>query len=83
MKMENRNPTQAQRIVDYLERHGKITQIDALADLGIMRLASRISELNEQGYKITGKMAKVANRYGEICKVKVYHMEGKPDVDCY
>ena len=33
--------TQAQRVLDYIDEFGSITQLDALKDLGVMRLASR------------------------------------------
>lgn len=72
--MENSNPTQAQRVLDYIEEFGSITQYEALQDLGIMRLASRISELKKQGYHITGRMVTVKNRFGEDCRVKQYSM---------
>lgn len=70
----NSNHTQNERILRYLETHGSITQLEALAELGVMRLASRISDLKRQGYEIDGKMAKVQNRYGEICRVKQYRL---------
>ena len=47
-KVEHK-PTQNQRILDYIERFGSITQLDALKDLGVMRLASRISDLRRLG----------------------------------
>lgn len=68
----NSNPTQIQRIIDYMYEHGGITQFDALNELGVMRLASRISELRRNGYSISSKMVKVKNRYGETCRVKQY-----------
>ena len=68
----NSNPTQAQRIIGYIENHGSITQLEALKDLGVFRLASRISELRKNGYKIESQMVKVENRYGETCRVKRY-----------
>ena len=43
------NLTQNQRILDYLDSHGSITQLEALNELGIMRLASRISDLRKRG----------------------------------
>ena len=46
--------TQNQRILNYLKEFGSITQLEALKDLGIMRLASRISELRAMGTKIVG-----------------------------
>jgi len=34
--MSNSRPTQAQRVLDYIEQFGSITQYEALKDLGIM-----------------------------------------------
>ena len=68
----NSNPTQCIRIIDYMKRFGSITQYQALADLGVMRLASRISELRKQGYNIKGEMIEVKNRFDEVCNVKRY-----------
>ncbi len=68
----NSNLTQNQRLLDYLDAHGSVTQLEALNKLGIMRLASRVSDLKRRGYKIDGKMDTVTNRYGEKCRVKRY-----------
>lgn len=38
---------QTDRVKDYLEKFGSITQWEALRDLGIMRLASRMSDLKQ------------------------------------
>ena len=72
----NSNPTQAQRVLAYIEEHGSITQKEALIDLGVMRLASRVSELKKKGYDITGEMVKVENRFGDSCRIKKYSMGG-------
>lgn len=72
----NSNPTQSERILDYMNEHGGITQYEALEKLGVMRLASRISDLRRNGYVISSKMVKVKNRYGETCRVKRYSMKG-------
>lgn len=69
----NKRPTQAQRIIQYLKDFGSITQRDAINDLGCMRLASRISELKSNGYNIARRMIKVKNRYGESCSVAEYY----------
>lgn len=68
-------PTQNQRILDYMAEFGSITQIDALKDLGVMRLASRISDLRSLGYPIESTVEAVKNRYGEKCHIKRYRME--------
>lgn len=77
--MENSNPTQNERILDYIREFGSITQLEALKDLGVMRLASRISDMRKQGYPIKSKVERVKNRYGETCRVKRYYMGS--DVD--
>lgn len=74
------NLTQNQRLLDYLDIHGSVTQIEALNKLGIMRLASRVSDLRKKGYQIDGKMDIVTNRYGEKCRVKRYSL-GRERVD--
>lgn len=77
--MENSRPTQAQRVLDYMKDFGSITQIEALRDIGVMRLASRISELRKQGIAIVSKTEAVNNRYGEKCHIKRYMVEGATD----
>lgn len=69
--------TQAERILTYINEFGSITQIEALTDLGVMRLASRISDLKRQGYPITSNVEAVKNRYGEKCYIKRYSMKVK------
>lgn len=65
-------PTQNDRIIDYIKRFGSITQLEALQDLGVMRLASRISDLRKLGYPIIGEQEVVKNRFGEDCHIKRY-----------
>ena len=63
---------QTDRVLAYIREFGSITQLEALRDLGVFRLASRVSDLKRQGYAITGKMEAVNNRYGEKCYIKRY-----------
>lgn len=74
--MQHSKPTQNRRILDYMTEVGSITQLDALRELGVMRLASRISDLRRQGYIISSSTDKVKNRYGEECRIKRYRLEG-------
>jgi hypothetical protein len=67
--------TQAERILSYIEEFGSITQLDALRDLGVMRLASRISDLKRMGYPIQSDTEAVKNRYGESCYIKRYSLQ--------
>ena len=67
-------PTQNERILKYIADFGSITQLEALSDLGVMRLASRISDLRSLGYPIISEQATVQNRYGEKCHIRRYRM---------
>lgn len=73
MKLNN-NPTQCERVLRYLEDFGEIDSLQAIRDLGIMRLASRISEMRSRGIKIGDRVAKGKNRYGEPVFWKVYFL---------
>ena len=64
--------TQTERVLAYIREFGSITQLEALQDLGVMRLASRVSDLRKQGYPIVGTVEPVKNRYGETCHIKRY-----------
>ena len=77
MSKVDHKPTQNQRIIDYINEFGSITQIQALSDLGVMRLASRISDLKKLGYPVESEMITVKNRYGEECRVKSYRLRGE------
>jgi hypothetical protein len=66
--------TQNQRVIDYINRFGSITQLEALRDLGVMRLASRVSDLRTSGFEIKKEMITVKNRFDEECRVARYSM---------
>lgn len=71
--MDNSKQNQCVRILAYFDKKGSITAIEALRELGIFRLASRINELrNKHGYDIRDEWVKVVNRYGEECRIKRY-----------
>ena len=71
----NERQTQCQEILAALERGREITQLDALRDFGVMRLASRISDLRGQGHPIAKRMKKVTARNGRVCSVAAYRIE--------
>ena len=45
--------TQTQRILDYIREFGSITAIDAVRDLGVMRLAARVSDLKKRAMTLS------------------------------
>lgn len=67
-------PTQNERIIDYMTEFGGITQLEALRDLGCMRLASRISDLRRKGHIIVSERVAVKNRFGEVSYIKRYRL---------
>lgn len=64
--------TQTQRVLDYIREFGSITAIEAVRDLGVMRLAARISDLKKDGVDIISEQQAVRNRFGETCYVARY-----------
>ena len=69
-----RKATQAQRVLDYMDQFGSITQFEALRDLGVMRLASRISDLKKKVYPIKSEVVAVKNRFDEDCYISRYSL---------
>ncbi len=72
--MSNSRPTQCDRLIDYLQKHGTITQKEASDRLGITRLTSRVCELKKKGYEFETDRIKVRNRFGESCSVARYRL---------
>lgn len=56
--------TQHELILQYMDDFGSITPMEAFIDLGITKLATRVSEMIRDGYDITKKREKSKNRYG-------------------
>ncbi len=66
--------TQCQRVVQYMQDFGSIAQKEAIEDLGVYRLASRITDLRKKGYHINVKMESGKNRYGEPTRYARYSL---------
>lgn len=64
--------TQCEKILEFMERHGRITQMEALDYCGCARLASRIWDLKDAGYNIEKEMVKVRCRDGSFAYVAAY-----------
>lgn len=65
---------QCERIIEYIEQNGSITQLDALREFGCMRLASRISDLKKAGFPIITETDTAKNRYGETVNFARYRL---------
>jgi hypothetical protein len=66
--------TQCEKVLAYMKQFGSITQLEALSDIGCMRLASRISDLRQQGYPIGRRTKTGKNRYGDSVSFAEYYL---------
>ena len=67
--------TQCMKIVKYMNDFGSITPVQAMQDLGVMRLAARISDLEEEGWNIEHERESGKNRYGEKVSYARYRLK--------
>lgn len=67
--------TQHEDILTFLRTKGTITPWTAFDELGITKLATRISELKRAGYNIKSEMVTVKARNGRTTKVCRYWLE--------
>ena len=72
--MENRNPTQVDYILMYMNQFGSITTYEAFTELGITRLGARISEMRKNGHNIIGEIERRKNRFGKSVTFMRYRL---------
>ncbi len=71
-------PTQAERLLAYLEENPSIGPLMAWRKLGIYRLADAAYRLRKDGHPIATDYERVPNQFGEQCRIAVYSL-AKPD----
>lgn len=74
--------TQCERILRHMEDYGSISSLEAVNEYGIMRLASRISDLKRMGVPISKETVKGKNRYGEATSYARYSLDSGGGVQC-
>lgn len=67
--------TQCEKILRHMEDYGSITSLEAMNEYGIMRLASRISDIKHLGIPIQKEMVSGKNRYGESTSYARYSLK--------
>ena len=67
--------TQCERIMRHMRDYGSITSREAMEEYGIMRLASRITDLRAQGVNIVKETERGRNRYGEKISYARYKLK--------
>lgn len=56
---------QHERIRKYMDKHGSISPMEAILELGITKLATRMSEMIRNGEKVIKRTETGVNRYGD------------------
>ena len=67
--------TQCMKILKYMHDFGSITPIEAMKDLGVMRLGARIYDLEAEGFEIIHERESGKNRYGEKTSYARYRLK--------
>lgn len=71
---------QREQILDYLKRFETITPMQAYSDLGITKLATRISEMRRRdGVEFNIEMIKGKNRFGRPMRYAKYSLKEEKD----
>lgn len=63
--MASKRPTQAQRIIEYMDQNGSITRLDSSCKLFIFELSSRIISLERKGWVFHKQRESIKNSFGE------------------
>ena len=63
------------KIIDYMNNHGSITQFEAASMIGCYRLSARIFDLKERGYAIKKIMVVKKNEEGNTVQFAKYMFE--------
>lgn len=67
--------TQCSRILEFIKVHGSINPKQAEESLGVMRLASRVSDLRQMGHLIGKRTVTAKNRFGETTHYAEYFIQ--------
>lgn len=67
--------SQTEKVLDYMERHGSITQREAYEAFGCFRLGARIADLKDMGVVIERMIEEGVNRYGEKTRYARYWLK--------
>ena len=70
---------QYERIMMYMKDFGSISPMEAFNDLGITKLATRISEMRADGMEFDQRMESAKNRYGDKVRYMRYFLKGEMD----
>ena len=66
--------SQCDMIVEYMKKHGSITQLEAYVEIGCVRLPSRIHDLKRRGHEINREIVRVKKRDGGFAPIAKYSL---------
>lgn len=66
--------SQRQLILNYLHDFGSISPMEAFRDLGITKLATRVSEMKKDGMMFKQELVSSKNRYGKTVQYMKYSL---------
>lgn len=67
--------TQHDMILDYIERFGSISPMEAFSDLGITKLSTRVSEMSRSGIAFNKQTETSKNRMGKPTSYMRYSLK--------
>jgi hypothetical protein len=68
--------TQPHRLLCALQEGRAVDPLAAWRDMGIYRLADTVFQLRGMGWPVITDQVEVKNRFGEVCRVASYRLEG-------
>ena len=68
--------TQRELIIEYIKEYGSISPLEAFSDLGITKLATRISEMIKDGVAVNKVEETRQNRFGKPVTYMRYSLKG-------
>lgn len=71
-KKRERLTPQCRRVLEFVDMNGSINPMQALTEIGVMRLAARIDDLEWMGWHFDHTPTKGVNRYGEKTRYMTY-----------
>lgn len=66
---------QNEMVLSYMKQFGSITPLDAMQDLGCMRLSARIKNLRDAGHPIGRRWRTCTNRFGNTVRFAEYFIQ--------
>lgn len=64
--------SQCEKVLNYIDKHGGITSMEAFSELGVTRLSARIWDLRHDGHNIVSVQKSGTNRFGELTNYVEY-----------